>query len=178
LEEFVECMVLARGVPPTSNDSASYWEHLLSWWRKLESREADVLLLFYEDMQADLPGTVDRVAAFLGGDAAGESEAAVALRARTVEHSTFAYMSAPENRGLFDDHIVRAARDPKMGLQWPPKEAGTGKVRASGGQSGQGSGLGPELVAKIDERWKLIADATGAQSYAELRALAKARGYC
>ena len=137
-----------------------------------------MLLLFYEDMQADLAGTVDRVAAFMGGEASGDSEAAKELCARTVAHSTFAYMSAPEHRHLFDDHLVREKRDPLMGLQWPPAEGATGKVRASGGKSGQGLGLGPELVAKIDARWKLIEEATGAKSYTELRALAKARGYC
>lgn len=41
-----------------------YWHNVLSWWR-LRHR-ANVLLLTYEEMHADLPAVVLRVAAFLG----------------------------------------------------------------------------------------------------------------
>jgi len=178
LEEFVDVMVLGRDLPPSSDDSASYWQHLLSWWRVLESGSADVLLLFYEDMREDLPGSVARVASWLGGAAADQGPAGEALRARVVAHSAFDYMAAPENRGLFDDHLVRERRDPCMGLAWP-RAGATGKVRASGGAAGQGNaGLGPQLAAKLNSRWAVVEEATGARDYGELRALAKARGYC
>ncbi len=41
-----------------------YWFHLLSWWEQRDN--PDVLLLCYEDMKEDLPGTVHQVAAFMG----------------------------------------------------------------------------------------------------------------
>lgn len=43
---------------------SDYWTHLRSWWE--HRHDADVLLLAYEHMKADHPGTVRRIAAFLG----------------------------------------------------------------------------------------------------------------
>jgi len=49
--------------PPAEMGKRGYWHHLASWWD--QRHNPDVLLLCYEDMRADLPGTVQRVAAFM-----------------------------------------------------------------------------------------------------------------
>ena len=41
-----------------------YWHHLITWWEQRDN--PDVLLLCYEDMLEDLPGTVRTVADFMG----------------------------------------------------------------------------------------------------------------
>lgn len=68
----------------------SWAEHAASYWRARE--RANVLFLTYESMRADLPGTVDKIAAFMG----------VALtvdeRASVIERSTFEYMKATQTK--------------------------------------------------------------------------------
>jgi len=49
--------------PPAEMGKRGYWHHLASWWE--QRHNPNVLLLCYEDMLADLPGTVRRVAAFM-----------------------------------------------------------------------------------------------------------------
>jgi len=49
--------------PPTEMGVRGYWHHLASWWD--QRNNPDVLLLCYEDMLADLPGTVQHIAAFM-----------------------------------------------------------------------------------------------------------------
>jgi len=49
--------------PPAEMDKRGYWHHLASWWEQRHS--PNILLLCYEDMLADLPGTVQRIAAFM-----------------------------------------------------------------------------------------------------------------
>ena len=61
-----------------------YWHNVLSWWR-LRHR-ANVLLLTYEMMHADLPAVVLRVAAFLGKELTSQQVAAI------VEHCQFQRM--------------------------------------------------------------------------------------
>ena len=46
LDEFVRGFWLARGVPESKMQNASYFHHLLSWWE--HRKDDDVLLLFYE----------------------------------------------------------------------------------------------------------------------------------
>jgi len=49
--------------PPAEMGTRGYWHHLASWWKQRDN--PNVLLLCYEDMLANLPGTVQRVAAFM-----------------------------------------------------------------------------------------------------------------
>ena len=49
--------------PRDEADKQGYWYHLASWWEQRQNQ--DVLLLCYEDMQADLPGTVRKIARFM-----------------------------------------------------------------------------------------------------------------
>lgn len=62
-----------------------YWHNVLSWWR-LRHR-ANVLFLTYEEMHADLPAVVRKVAAFLGKKLTATQVAAIA------EHCEFGQMS-------------------------------------------------------------------------------------
>jgi len=49
--------------PPDEMGTRGDWHHLSSWWEQREN--PDVLLFCYEDIRADLPGTVQRIAAFM-----------------------------------------------------------------------------------------------------------------
>ena len=64
----------------------SWAEHLQSFWSVRERN--NVLFLTYEQMRADLAGTVDKVAAFMGVTLTADERAAV------VEQSTFAHMKS------------------------------------------------------------------------------------
>ncbi|MEX2534719.1 MAG: sulfotransferase domain-containing protein [Trueperaceae bacterium] len=75
-----------------------YWFHLLSWWEQRSN--PDVLLLCYEDMKEDLPGTVRRIASFMG---IGMDESLLELvvhqssRAFMLEHA-YRFNEAPLRR--------------------------------------------------------------------------------
>jgi hypothetical protein len=70
----------------------SWAEHVASYWRV--RHEPNVLFLTYERMRGDLPGTVDRIAAFMGVTLTADERAAV------IERSTFDYMK--KNGHKFD----------------------------------------------------------------------------
>jgi aryl sulfotransferase len=50
--------------PPDEMGKRGYWHHLASWWE--QRHNPDVLLLCYEDILTDRPGTLRRIAAFMG----------------------------------------------------------------------------------------------------------------
>ena len=91
---FTRAMVLGPLMPSVeawletylSADTAlgSWARHLASGWRLRDS--GNVLFLTYESMRADLPATVDKIAAFMGVTLQPDERAAV------IERSTFAYM--------------------------------------------------------------------------------------
>jgi hypothetical protein len=70
-------------------------DHVEGWWR-LAAERPNVLFVHYEEMLADLPACVDRVAAFLGETLSGDEREAVVFR------SGFAQMKAHEE--LFEMH--------------------------------------------------------------------------
>ena len=135
------------------DDWHSYWGHAASWWRVRE--RADVLLVSFETMKADLPGVVRRVADFtgLGGDA---DRVALATR-----QARFGFMKA--HGAQFDDHLLRAARDRACGL--PPGGAAT---KVDRGQTGHR--LSPDIHAALDGKWQATLGAEfGLADYAALR---------
>jgi hypothetical protein len=88
-DDFFECF-LAGEV-----DFGDYFEHLTSWHATRD--EPNVLFLTYERMSADPDAALDAVAGFLGV----EHVAAMAdprVRARVLEHSSFAGMSRDQSR--------------------------------------------------------------------------------
>ena len=141
----------------------TYWDFLLSWW---ERREApDVLFLFFEDMKEDLEATIERVASFI------DRPLDDALRETVLRQSSHGFMKAHERQ--FDDHPLRDARNASCGL---PDDAGSTKV-ASGATGAGSRELGPAIRAALDERWRAtVGRATGAMTYADLRAAFRADG--
>ena len=98
-----------------------YWRHVASWWPQRGRR--DVLMLGYEAALADVPGTVRRIARFIGCPLDG------ALLEVVVRQSSIEFMKAHGSQ--FDDHLVRFARNAAHGL---PPGGSSSKVR--GGRVG------------------------------------------
>ncbi len=107
-----------------------FWENVQSWWatRSLPN----VLLLHFEDLKADLPGSIRRIAAFL--DIPIDE-----TRFPTIlEHCSFAYMKA---------HADKAA--PLGGILW---EGGASTFIHKGTNGRWRDQLPPELSRAYEER--------------------------
>ena len=136
--------------------SGRYWDHLVSWWpRRLDP---DTLWLCFEDIVADLPAAVVRVARFLGLDEA-HPNVEIATRQASIDFMR-------KHGSKFDDNLVRRTRNGPCAL---PPEAFSSKVRK--GKSGEGSREVPsEVIAAWNRQWKKVVEpATGHGSYADLR---------
>ncbi|MEO3413547.1 sulfotransferase domain-containing protein [Roseovarius sp. CAU 1744] len=136
-------------------DGDNYWSHAASWWR--QRARPDVLLLSFEGMKRDLPGTVDNVAGFIG------VSDDPALRDLVVKQAGFEFMKAHGRQ--FDDHLLRAARDRACGL---PSDGTTTKVSTGG--VGAGRPLVSDAVhAQFLRRWQDVMTAGfGLASYPDL----------
>ena len=134
----------------------SYWSYLLSWW---EARGQDnVFFTSFEDMKADLPAIVSKVACFIGCDA----------DAQIVEIATgqaeFKFMKAHEPQ--FDDHLTPQARNAALGL---PKDVGATKV-STGNVGDSKQGLSDQTISMLNARWsEIITPALGFETYDSLR---------
>lgn len=140
--------------------NASYWHHFKSWWELRE--QPNVLLLFYEDLSSDLPGSVQKIADFLQIEPSIRAE-----RVRiATEKSSFEFMKAHASQ--FDEGLSKRHRNAAMGL---PAEAGLEQTKVRQGRAGTGgTALSAELKSKIDARWtEVLATTVGAPSYAALR---------
>ena len=139
------------------DEKQDYWSHAASWWR-VRARE-DVLLFCFEEMKHDLPGTVDRVAAFI--DIPDDP----ARRKIATDQARFEFMKAHNRQ--FDDHLLRAARDPACGL---PLDGVSTKVNR-GKVGAEAHVIPPAIRDSLDARW---AQTLGAEfnltSYEALRA--------
>lgn len=63
-----------------------FWEHIRSWWEL--RHQPNVMLIHFNDLKADLAGTMRRIAGFLGEELDEETFA------RALSHCTFDYMKA------------------------------------------------------------------------------------
>lgn len=63
LDAFADEFWLSRGTPESKMQNASYFIHLLSWYRRKD--DPSVLIICFEDLLDDLEGQVQRVARFL-----------------------------------------------------------------------------------------------------------------
>lgn len=134
--------------------SGNYWNFLVEWWPQLG--DDNVLAMTYEDMVADSAGAVRRVADFMGIDDESAIDAA-------IQNSSRAVMA--EHADKFDEHVLRAARDPVMGL--PP--GGTSqKARAKSAPVEVPS----ETLVAVDELWASHVEA--ALGFSDYQALADA----
>jgi len=97
---FVRSVALGRAMPPVADwldtflspdtPLGSWAAHLQSYWSVRD--RPNVLFLTYEQMRADLPGTVDKIAKLMGVELAADERAAV------IERSTFEHMKAIEEK--------------------------------------------------------------------------------
>lgn len=97
-----------------------YWHHLITWWEQRDN--PDVLLLCYEDMLGDLPGTVRTVADFM--EIVPDDE----LLSIVVRQSSKPFMLA--NASKFDEHLIQAHFEKQGGA---PMGENTAKVTTGPG---------------------------------------------
>lgn len=161
VETFAENFWLARGVPSNRMENASYFVHLVSWYKRKD--DDNVLIVFFEDLKEDLASQVRRVAEFLSTD---ELRLDDDDRQRTaVEKSSYSFMKAHASH--FDERLSKLARNEACGLS---KSAGLAKSKINSGLVGQGLSLSESLKAKIDLKWsEVVEPAIGCSSYSELR---------
>jgi aryl sulfotransferase len=108
----------------------SFWENVRSWWAI--QTLPNVLLLHFEDLKADLPGNVRRIAAFLNIPIDETRFPAI------LEHCSFDYMKA---------HAEKAA--PLGGMLW---EGGASTFIHKGTNGRWRDQLPPELSRAYEER--------------------------
>ena len=154
LDDFVRAAFIAADDAPGSS-GRGYWTHLKSWWAR--RNDPDVLFMAYEHMNDDLPGTIRRVAAFMGIDLDEE------LLAITSEHASLAFML--EHKDRFDDRLMRDRSVEVAGL---PADSDSAKVRSGAvGESRQH--LCPEVIAALDAVWReRITGELGFENYAAM----------
>ncbi len=109
----------------------SWAAHVASYWRLRE--QPNVLFLTYESMRADLPGTVDKIAALMGVALTADERAAV------IERSSFKYMKGVEKK--FDP----------QGAPWANP---SGAMLRRGERGASGELLTAEQQRRIDVYWQ------------------------
>ncbi len=132
------------------------YKHITALWDQRNNE--NVLPLCYENMKADLPQTIERVAEFIGIPLDDE------LREIVLRQSDIKFMQAHENQ--FEDHIIRKTRSAAMKL---PMDGQLSKVRD--GQVGGAKLSVPEHIKKeLDDIWQNeITPKIGLNSYEDLR---------
>lgn len=150
--------VFARDYYLHRPDDNNYWHHTATWWEA--AARDDVLAVCFEDLKADLPAQVRKVAGFLG----------IALDAdllgTVVHQASFDFMNA--HNGQFDDHVNRRLRDPVCGL--PPDGIAT---KVSAGKIGGAKPLmSSDTSALFAAKWRETLGARfGLPDYRALRAV-------
>jgi hypothetical protein len=131
-------------------------KHILAFWGR--RRDADILPLCFENMKADLPGTIEKVAEFIGIPLDQE------LREIVLRQSDIKFMQ--EHKEQFEDHILRKARSEAMRL---PLDGQLNKVR--NGQVGESKKHVPEDIRmELEAVWQQeITLKLGLNSYEDLR---------
>ncbi len=141
----------------SGSNSERYWDHVVSWWPQLG--RPDTLLLAYEDIVADPPATIRRVADFIGIDASEQ------LIETATFKSSIGYMKQHDSQ--FDDHLIRDARNVAAGL---PPNSGNSKVRV-GNSGDRHNSLSKEVLDLLDALWvQIVTPTTGLENYAQYRA--------
>jgi hypothetical protein len=149
---------IAREVYMANREAHGYWRHLASWWPR--RRQENVLMLAYENMQADLPGTIRRIARFIG------CELDEALLALVVRQSSFDFMLAYKDK--FDDRLIRERAEQVGAL---PPGSDSAKVR-NGRVGAHRLELPADISREMDQIWQAeITRRFGLASYQNLRAV-------
>jgi len=131
-------------------------KHIVALWDRRNDEE--VLPLCYENMKADLAGTISRVAEFI------EIPLDEELKQIVLKQSDIKFMQ--EHKDQFEDHIIRKARSGPMRL---PLDGRLHKVR--NGQVGDSKQVVPDEIKKeLDVVWQEeITARIGLNSYEDLR---------
>ncbi|MEH6589807.1 MAG: sulfotransferase domain-containing protein [Halioglobus sp.] len=146
-EDFAYELYLARTAP------AGYWHHLVSWMEQVNN--PDVLLLCYEQLQADFHPQLQRISDFFGLAMDNELEKIV------LHQSSLGFMQ--EHSTHFDDHFLRIQRNPLMGV---PTDGASSKVSASGTVRPEPSA---QLITDMQARWtQEVAPHIGFDRYEDL----------
>jgi hypothetical protein len=142
--------------PRDEVETQGYWYHLNSWWEQRDNE--DVLLLCYEDMKADLPGTVQKIASFMG------IELDDCLLDIVVRQSSREFMLA--HRHQFDEHHMHKIGGKRAGL---PPAIDSSKV-TPGTSNRARHQLSPALKEELDDIWReQVQSKFGFKDYEELR---------
>ncbi|MEZ4431150.1 MAG: sulfotransferase domain-containing protein [bacterium] len=158
----IDLAAFARAFMPAPGTLDDWWLHMVSWWAQRDN--PSVLLLCYEEMVRDLPGTVRQIARLMQIEPTDE------LLEVVVRQSSRAFMLAHADR--FDERGLRrlAARD--AGL---PLDSDASKVTE--GADPDRYRLPPAIEAAFDALWRdQITPRTGLADYAALRGVLRARG--
>jgi hypothetical protein len=131
-------------------------KHIMAFWHR--RGDEDLLPLCYENMKADLPRSVEKVAQFIGISLDEE------LKQIVLRQSDIKFMQ--EHKDQFEDHIIRKARGAAMEL---PPDGRLNKVR--NGLVGEAKQVVPDAIRQdLDDLWqKEITLKIGLNSYEELR---------
>lgn len=165
LYRFFEGWVMEKGSIPldafarefyVEGRERGYWKHIRAFWHR--RHDVNVLAMSYENMKADLPSAVERIAAFM------ELPLDDQLKEIVVRQSDFKFMSAHNRQ--FDDHVVRETRNAACNI---PPDGTTSKVK-NGNVGDSKLHVPPEIMAEFDEIWdQEITANLGVSSYDELR---------
>lgn len=133
-----------------------YWQHVNAMWNHRNDR--GVLALCYENIQENLPLTIERVADFM------EVKLDHELREIVIRQSDIGFMK--EHNHKFDDHIVRQMRNAACGI---PMDGTTSKVK--NGRVGDSKEHVPDEVrAEFDAIWnEEVTARNGLRSYDDMR---------
>lgn len=138
-------------------EKGGWWRHTRSWWE--QRHQPNVLLLCYEEMTQDLPGTVRTVADFIGVPLDEE------LLAIVVRQASLDFMLAHKDR--FDDRLMREHSERVANL---PPGSDSAKVR-KGEIGSHWYELPQDVIDNMDRIWQEEITATlGFPTYQELRA--------
>jgi hypothetical protein len=142
--------------PRDKADGEGYWYHLGSWWEQRYNQ--DVLLLCYEDMKVDLPGTIQKIARFIGITLDDE------LLDIVIRQSSREFMLTHEHQ--FDERHIRAIGEKRAGL---PPAINLKKV-TPGTSNEERYQLSPVLKNMLDDIWReQITPRFGFENYEDLR---------
>jgi hypothetical protein len=151
----IDLNAFAQAFVPAEGELDDWWLHAVSWWEQRDN--PTVLLLCYEDMVADLEGTVRRIAALM--DIALTDD----LLDTVLRQSSRDFMLAHADQ--FDERGLRRLAEQEIGLP-----AHSDAVKVTPGADKQRYRLSPEVIAAFDAVWRSqVEPRTGFADYAALR---------
>lgn len=164
LDVFVHEFWLARGVPASKMQNASFFVHLLSWWN--HRHDENVLWLHYEDLKDNLPACIRRVAQHMRLPNITDD-----LIQMAAEKSSLAFMKAHEDQ--FNERLSKLARNKACGL---PEDAGLRYSKIRSGEVDRAHiALSKDTLRLIQEKWEeMVGKATGHMTYDAFRAATNA----